>query len=146
MPRLLPRETDPYKAKYTLTDLRAKYSLSMAELGEKVGIAPATVFQWEHRDGGLNKKQRQILAACFTDEEMDSIGQPKSEIMELYSAERARSQMEQTKTDRMQQELLAVFDGLDNAGREELVDYADYLYQKSKGFRLPRLIEQGDAD
>ena len=135
-----------------LTELREKYRLSMGMIAKKIGVTPATVWQWEHKDPTeLKPKAIKALKTVFPPAEVTLMINPDADVseesFEMPGQEPVQEQFITTGTFQIEPELepepepedetlsdlREVYDLLSDSGREQLLSYARYLFMVDKG-------------
>lgn len=135
-----------------LTELREKYRLSMGMIARKIGVTPATVWQWEHKDPTeLKPKAIKALKTVFPPAEVTLMINPDADVseesFEMPGQEPVQEQFITTGTFQIEPELepepeledetlsdlKEVYDLLSDSGREQLLSYARYLFMVDKG-------------
>lgn len=136
---------------HNLRELREAYGMSLLDVGNKLGLTAPTIWQWEQKPNEwIRPKHRRLLEQVFTREDIAETFDadwtppepekepepPKPKRTYLADTEYSESEMEH-----MIRELLSVFLELKDDSKVSLVDYADYLYQRETGMKLPRITK-----
>lgn len=131
----------------SLKTLREYHRMSLNDVGEKLGVTPATIWQWEQKPNSwLKPKHLLQLQRAFSPEDIAEAFDPDWTPPEPEPEQPTREPICQTafsdsELEHMIRELMCVFTELNDDRKTALVDYADYLYHQQTGMKLPRITQ-----
>jgi len=144
-----------------LTELREKYSLSMGKVAARLGVTPATIWQWEHKPvEELKPKAIKALKSVFPPAEVSLMINPDADVSgeswEMPTEEQPQDQPQETvqqpqfiiqadwrdaaePEDPIKNELEEVYKLLSDSGKQGLLSYARYLYMIDRGVTFAQI-------
>ena len=129
----------------SLKELREYHRMSLNDVAEKLGVTPATIWQWEQKPNDwLKPKHKLQLQRAFSQEDIAEAFDPDWNPPEPEPEQPKREPIcvtafSESELEHMIRELMCVFTELNDDRKTVLVDYADYLYHQQTGMKLPRI-------
>ena len=131
----------------------------MDKLARKIGVTNGSIWQWENKKTSeLKEKQINLLKKYFSDDEVDSLFNPGkyfapdgTPIIEMKTKEAQEPDetdndvyiQETNQEDTFyEKEIITVLRLLTDNNKQNLVQYADYLYHQEQGMKLPHVCRK----
>ena len=123
----------------SLKELREKHGYTLDQVADALGVTTPSIWQWEQKPVSWFKDRHiKMLSILYPEDEVRQVLDPAWQEPEPEE-ERIVTGLTDSELEHMLRELHSVFASLSDDDKQDLVDYADFLYHRSHGLKLPRI-------